>query len=379
MTSAAPAPLRQLDLVLCFDTTGSMYPVLASVKKQLTGLAGLIFAPGSGFDCAVAVVAHGDYDSADTYVTTHMDFSTESNTVTAWIANVAPVNNSWNEGEAYEQALAVMRGLAWRPASKKVVVLVGDDKPHPAFFPGNTTRVDWTEVLADLTAMDVAFYAVQCAHLDVARSRFFYEALARAHPAGQYISLDQFYMMPELLQGLFLHATGDTAGLAAHEQAMKNAGKFSRTMAATFDQLLGRAPAASCGASAGAGGGASGGALLPVAPGRFQRLDVGSAPISIKEFVLASGATFKPGRGFYELTKAEDVGPAKEVVLEELGTADMFSGDAARTILGLRAGVTARVSPAFVPTQYRAFVQSTSNNRKLMPGTKFLYELDATA
>lgn len=48
------------------------------------------------------------------------------------------------------------------------------------------------------------------------------------------------------------------------------------------------------------------GKRVPVPPGRFQRLDV-DADVSIKDFVTSTGAVFKAGRGFYELSKPEDV------------------------------------------------------------------------
>jgi hypothetical protein len=115
--------------------------------------------------------------------------------------------------------------------------------------------------------------------------------------------------------------------------------------------------------------------LEPVPPGRFQRLHV-QDPITIKDFVLAAGAIFKPGQGFYEITKPEEVSAKKEIILENVATADMFTGVAARQMLHLPVdGPPERLSPGEVPVGYRAYIQSTSNNRKLMGGTKFLYQV----
>ena len=52
-----------------------------------------------------------------------------------------------------------------------------------------------------------------------------------------------------------------------------------------------------------------------------------------------------------------------------------FSGDKAREIAGIPIGVTARVKPEILK-KYQVFVQSTSYNRKLIGGTKFLYEVE---
>ena len=53
----------------------------------------------------------------------------------------------------------------------------------------------------------------------------------------------------------------------------------------------------------------------------------------------------------------------------------MFSGDAARSLIGLGVGETAKLRPVALD-KFRVFVQSTSYNRKLVGGTGFLYEVD---
>lgn len=114
--------------------------------------------------------------------------------------------------------------------------------------------------------------------------------------------------------------------------------------------------------------------LRAVKPGRFQILDVDSE-ISIKAFVVENGLTFKTGRGFYEFTKTETIQGKKEIVLMERLTGDLFEGQAAREMLGLPMGETVRIKPSNLE-KYVVFVQSTSANRKLMGGTRFLYEVE---
>jgi hypothetical protein len=114
--------------------------------------------------------------------------------------------------------------------------------------------------------------------------------------------------------------------------------------------------------------------LRAVSPGRFQVLDI-DKDISIKAFVLENGLTFKTGRGFYEFTKTETIQGKKEVILMERKTGDLFSGEAAREMLGLPAGETVRIKPSNLE-KYVVFVQSTSANRKLIGKTRFLYEVE---
>jgi len=56
-------------------------------------------------------------------------------------------------------------------------------------------------------------------------------------------------------------------------------------------------------------------------------------------------------------------------------TGDLFSGERAREVLGLPPGETVRIRPTSLE-KYVVFVQSTSANRKLLGGSKFLYEVE---
>jgi hypothetical protein len=95
---------------------------------------------------------------------------------------------------------------------------------------------------------------------------------------------------------------------------------------------------------------------------------------AIKDFVEANGITFKKGRGFYQFTKRTMIQDYKEVILMNKMTGDLFNGDKAREIAGIPIGASAEVSPEKL-TDYIVFVQSTSVNRALKAGTKFLYEV----
>ena len=58
----------------------------------------------------------------------------------------------------------------------------------------------------------------------------------------------------------------------------------------------------------------------------------------------------------------------------------MYSGKKAREMSGVPYGTAKTLSPrtmASIP--YDVFIQSTSYNRKLKPGTRFLYEVDMAA
>ena len=114
--------------------------------------------------------------------------------------------------------------------------------------------------------------------------------------------------------------------------------------------------------------------LEPVPPYRFQVLHVDEVT-DIKSFVQGTGATFKKGRGFYQLTKPETVQEMKEIVLVNRRSGDMFTGAEAREFIGLPFGERGKVRPK-ISEIYDVYVQSTSSNRKLIGGTTFLYEAE---
>ena len=70
---------KKIDLVLSFDTTGSMSGAIADVRKNLTQFCNHLF--GMGHDLRVSVIAHGDYgDGLDTFQ--HLPFCAEAERVT---------------------------------------------------------------------------------------------------------------------------------------------------------------------------------------------------------------------------------------------------------------------------------------------------------
>ena len=110
-----------------------------------------------------------------------------------------------------------------------------------------------------------------------------------------------------------------------------------------------------------------------------QFFDV-KATDSIKPFVETK--TKKPyvaGTAFYQLTKKEDeVQDYKQIALRDKKSGTVYSGVQARNILGLPHNGTVKVAPGN-HGGYDIFIESTSVNRKLLPGTQVLYWESARA
>ena len=105
----------------------------------------------------------------------------------------------------------------------------------------------------------------------------------------------------------------------------------------------------------------------------FKRFKV-TADVDIQTFVnaqLKGKGTYEKGRGFYELTKSETVQGGKDIAIVDKKGA-IFTGPAARDLLGLPTGASCTVKPGD-HGDFSIFIASTSLNRKLVKGTELLY------
>ena len=293
-----------------------------------------------------------------------LNFSCDLPTLQAFVEGAGPTHG-WDIPEAYEFVLREAQKLSWSPPSsdkKRLLVMIGDSTPH-ALGSNNPHNIDWRAELQALRAMDVRVHGVQA--LGRPEARAFYQELAAAS-GGHHIELDQFASIRDLILGV-AYAENSMQQLGQFENEVRAGGRMSRSMLRMFDQLHGRGASAAAAVPDG---------LDAVPAGRFQVLDVDDNA-AIKQFAQSRGLVFKAGRGFYEFTKSEKISVKKEIVLRKKTTGDFFTGPKAKQLLGITADSGKhRLKPTDL-AEYVVFVQSTSYNRKLIGGTKFLYEVDA--
>ncbi len=109
--------------------------------------------------------------------------------------------------------------------------------------------------------------------------------------------------------------------------------------------------------------------LTPLAASAYLLVPVPTEE-SIREFVEGCGRTYVVGTAYYQLSKTENIQAQKQVAIVEKRTGRVYTGRAARNLVGLP-DMEVRVRPEHNP-DYTIYVQSTSVNRKLVPGTKLL-------
>lgn len=384
---------QKIDLLVSFDTTGSMYPVLAQVRREVEQFVKTMF--NDFTDLRLGIIAHGDYcDKDDPYTIRVMDFTRDEKRLCEFVRETKPTYGG-DADECYELVLHTAHNdLQWRDDAEHVLLMIGDASPHAPSYYDNKLNLDWKEEADKLRKIGVKVFSVHALAGYRSSSRAFYKTVAET-TGGIYLTLDMFNEIVDLIKATCYQQGGEEK-LNEFVTIIKDSGKMTRSMENNFKRLRGeevddfyetyrrdysssRRSSSSRKTSDGPVSIKEMDKLVPVVPGRFQIMTV-DENCDIKSFVENNGIKFKKGRGFYELSKAETVQQYKEVIMMDRETGEMFNGSQVREELGLQpqsesGGVKERIHKS-AANKFRVFVQSTSVNRKLIAGTTFLYEVD---
>jgi hypothetical protein len=95
----------------------------------------------------------------------------------------------------------------------------------------------------------------------------------------------------------------------------------------------------------------------------------------IKPFVEAQLGFYRPGSAFYQLTKTEKIQSYKVVLIRDKSTRKIYAGNEARQLIGLPNSSSVGSKVGVKPgnhANFDVFIQSSSNNRKLVRGTDLI-------
>jgi hypothetical protein len=119
---------RLVDLVLVFDTTGSMWNKLKSLVQCLVEFISTM--AGLRLDWRFSLVPFGDLRVPGDRVVGNLPFVETADAATQMIHHAPHFNGGGNRGESSLEALAAAIGKPWRPGAIKVIILVTDERPH---------------------------------------------------------------------------------------------------------------------------------------------------------------------------------------------------------------------------------------------------------
>lgn len=158
-----------LDMVIAFDTTGSMCSYIEAVKKHVIDLIPKLFAANPKLK--VSIVAFGDYcdmhsksDFGDAYQV--IDLTYNENKL---IKFVKEAKNTYggDEDEFYELVIKkIIEETSWREGSTKSVLLIADASPHGIGYSFGdiiiNNQIDWREEAKKAAAKGIKIDTMQC-------------------------------------------------------------------------------------------------------------------------------------------------------------------------------------------------------------------------
>ena len=151
----APKNIGKLDMVIAFDTTGSMAMYIDAVRKEVTDMIPELFKDNE--DLRLGIIAFGDYcdminsqNFGDAYQ--RLDLTDNENDLIKFV--MESKNTSGGDGdEFYELVIKkIVEETSWREGSTRAILLISDASPHPLgytfkdYVVGN--QIDWRKEAA---------------------------------------------------------------------------------------------------------------------------------------------------------------------------------------------------------------------------------------
>jgi hypothetical protein len=354
-----------IDICISFDTTGSMYPCLTRVRREINTIVEKLFEDIPIL--RISIIVHGDYcDELSTYTIKYLDFTKNKKEIINFVNN-AEHTFGGDFPECYELVLNYARTkLNWLSGTSKVLVIIGDSIPHEVNYLSNRKKIDWKNEIGLLNEFNVKIYGVHAMSGIRNNSKYFYKEISEK-TGGLYLTLDQLSTINDLIMAICYKQYSNEAFNNYLDQIKNNSLIIKNFQNNTEIERLGKRKKLDDLDNFNA-----------VPSGRFQVLEV-NKDIKIKDFIKENGIEFKSGRGFYQLTKSENIGQYKEIILINKVNGDIFNGDNVRNILNLSPqtkskGKNEKLNFTYLE-KYDIFIQSKSYNRSLPKGTKLLYEV----
>lgn len=146
------------EVVFSFDTTGSMYPCLDAVRRDVSKTCRDLF--GLFPDLKIGLISHGDYCDGQNRINS-LNLTGDQDAIGRFIQET-PRTGGGDAPECYELALHTALGMNWITPKGRMLVLIGDDEPHSPHYPGNDLKLDWRQVLMALKEQGVKVFPIQC-------------------------------------------------------------------------------------------------------------------------------------------------------------------------------------------------------------------------
>lgn len=158
-----------LDMVIAFDTTGSMFSYIKAVKKHVIDLIPKLFAANPKLK--VSIVAFGDYcdmrsknDFGDAYQV--IDLTDNENKLIKFVKEARNTGGG-DSDEFYELVIKkIVEETSWREGSTKSVLLIADANPHELGYSLDdiirNNKINWREEAKKAATKGIKIDTMQC-------------------------------------------------------------------------------------------------------------------------------------------------------------------------------------------------------------------------
>lgn len=153
-----------LDMVIAFDTTGSMSSYIGAVKKHVEELVPKLFK--SNPDLRIGIIAFGDYcdmPSKNNFGKAYqvLDLTNNENEVISFVKNAQDTSGGDGD-EFYELVIKkITEETSWREGSTKAVLLIADASPYGIGYTYRgrveNNQIDWKEEAKKASELGIKF------------------------------------------------------------------------------------------------------------------------------------------------------------------------------------------------------------------------------
>ena len=162
MNKVAPKSVGVLDMVIAFDTTGSMSAYIGAVRKEVSKLIPRLFKDND--DLRLGIVAFGDYcdmKNAQEFGDAYRCIMPTNNENELVRFVTESKNTGGGDGdEFYELVIKrIVEETPWREDSTRVILLISDAAPHPIGYTYQNyvvdNQIDWRKEAEKAAAMKI--------------------------------------------------------------------------------------------------------------------------------------------------------------------------------------------------------------------------------
>jgi hypothetical protein len=198
---------KATEVAISYDTTGSMSPAIANVRKHIEKTCEELFQDIPNL--RIGLIAHGDYCDGDNCMRV-LPLTNDRAKIFEFIRS-APNTGGGDADECYELVLREAKGLGWTPGgSGKAFVMIGDAAPHAPDYAANKDQIDWRVELSALKEMGINVYPLQCLYRERNGANQFWSTISEVC-STPLLKLDSFNESNEALKGFAYASAGSEA------------------------------------------------------------------------------------------------------------------------------------------------------------------------